>query len=177
MPDTLEALIAEIEDANADVIITTGSTASGPADHLHEALAALGARRIVDGVAVRPGTPMCLAQLPDGRHILGLPGNPLAAISGILTLGTPLLATLRGEIGADEARVEEAILNEAVKDHPDSVRLIPVARERGDLVTTATPTMHVGPGMLRGLSVADGIAVIPPGGGARGSAVAILPLP
>ena len=177
VPDTLEALIAEIEDANADVIITTGSTASGPADHLHEALAALGARRIVDGVAVRPGTPMCLAQLPDGRHILGLPGNPLAAISGILTLGTPLLATLRGEIGADEARVEEAILNEAVKDHPDSVRLIPVARERGDLVTTATPTMHVGPGMLRGLSVADGIAVIPPGGGARGSAVAVLPLP
>jgi molybdopterin molybdotransferase len=120
---------------------------------------------------------MCLATLPDGRHVIGLPGNPLAAISGILTLATPLLATLRGEIGADEARVEEAILDEPIKDHPDSVRLIPVARERTDLVTTARSTLHVGPGMLRGLSVADGVAVIPPGGGQRGSAVHVLPLP
>jgi molybdopterin molybdotransferase len=177
VPDTLDALLAELEDANADVVITTGSTASGPADHLHTALDRLGARWVVDGVAVRPGTPMCLATLPDGRHVIGLPGNPLAAVSGVLTLATPLLSTMRGEIGADEARVEEAILDEALKDHPDSVRLIPVARERSDLVVTAHPTIHVGPGMLRGLSVADGVAVIPPGGGARGSAVQVLPLP
>ena len=30
---------------------------------------------------------------------------------------------------------------------------------------------------LARLSVADGVAVIPPGGGARGSAVPVLPLP
>jgi len=31
--------------------------------------------------------------------------------------------------------------------------------------------------MLRGLSLADGVAVIPPGTGERGTGVAVLPLP
>ena len=175
--DTLDDLLLALEDANADVVVTTGSTAAGPADHLHAALDRLGARWIVDGVAVRPGTPMCLATLPDGRHVIGLPGNPLAAVSAILTLVSPLLASLRGEAGADEERVEEALLEEEVKGHPDHVRLIPVHRERGDLVTTATPTLFTGPAMLRGLAVADGVAVIPPGGARRGASVRVLALP
>jgi molybdopterin molybdotransferase len=120
---------------------------------------------------------MCLATLPDGRHVVGLPGNPLAAVSAVLTLVAPLLASLRGEAGADEERVEEALLEEEVKGHPDSVRLIPVHRERGDLVTTATPTLFTGPAMLRGLTVADGVAVIPPGGARRGASVRVLALP
>ncbi len=180
VPDTLAALLEALEDANADVIVTTGSTAAGPADHLHAALQRLGAHWVVDGVAVRPGTPMCLATLPDGRHVLGLPGNPLAAVSAVLTLAAPLLAALRGEVGADEARVEEAVLTVDVTAHPDLVRLVPVTRRRADAGggrPAATPTMHVGPAMLRGLSLADGVAVVPPGGGARGSTVSVLPLP
>jgi molybdopterin molybdotransferase len=175
--DTLEALLAELEDANADIVVTTGSTASGPADHLHTALRRLGARWVVDGVAVRPGHPMCLATLPDGRHVIGLPGNPLAAVSAVLTLLLPLVAAMRGETGADEARTEQAILDAEVTSHPYDVRLVPVVRTRGDLVVHATPTLRDGPAMLRGLSLADGIAVIPPGGGAAGSGVTVLPLP
>ncbi|MFN8159083.1 MAG: molybdopterin-binding protein [Candidatus Nanopelagicales bacterium] len=177
VPDTLDDLLLALDDANADVVVTTGSTAAGPADHLHTALDRLGAHWVVDGVAVRPGTPMCLATLPDGRHVVGLPGNPLAAVSAILTLVAPLLASLRGEAGADEERVEEALLEEEIKGHPDNVRLIPVHRERGDLVTTATPTLFTGPAMLRGLAVADGVAVIPPGGARRGASVRVLALP
>ncbi len=177
VPDTLDDLLVALDDANADVVVTTGSTAAGPADHLHTALDRLGARWVVDGVSVRPGTPMCLATLPDGRHVVGLPGNPLAAVSAILTLVAPLLASLRGEAGADEERVEEALLEEEVKGHPDHVRLIPVHRQRGDLVTTATPTLFTGPAMLRGLAVADGVAVIPPGGARRGASVHVLALP
>jgi len=165
VPDSLADLVEALDDANADLVVTTGSTAAGPADHLHEAVARLGGTWVVDGVSVRPGTPMCLATLPDGRHVLGLPGNPLAAVSAILTLGLPLIATLRGEIGADDARIEEAILDSELKGHPEHVRLIPVTRHRGDLVTTATPTL------------ADGMAVIQPGGGGRGSGVQVLDLP
>ena len=96
VPDTLEALLAEIDDANVDLIVTTGSTARGPVDHLHAALESLRARWIVDGVEVRPGHPMLLAGLPDGRFLVGLPGNPLAAVSGVATLLRPLLAAMRG---------------------------------------------------------------------------------
>jgi molybdopterin molybdotransferase len=80
--------------------------------------------------------------------------------------------------GADEARVEQALLAVDVTPHPEHVRLVPVTRhtEPGG-ATAATPTLHAGPAMLRGLSLADGVAVVPPGGGARGSGVAVLPLP
>ncbi|UKY54722.1 hypothetical protein [Streptomyces inhibens] len=43
-------------------------------------------------VAVRPGHPQLLAQLPDHRWIVGLPGNPYAALTGAHTLLTLLLA-------------------------------------------------------------------------------------
>ncbi len=177
LPDTIDELVVAIDDANADVIVTTGSTAAGPADHLHAALNFLGARWQVDGVHVRPGHPMCLATLPDGRHVVGLPGNPLAAVSAVLTLLVPMLATLRGEHGADEASILEAVLTVDVRPHPDSTRLLPVRRGFSGPEITATPTMHVGPAMLRGLSLADGVAVIPPGGGTIGSFVKVLPLP
>lgn len=177
VPDTLDDLVSELEDANADVVITTGSTAAGPADHLHAALNRLGAHWVIDGVAVRPGSPMCLATLPDGRHVVGLPGNPLAAVSAVLTLAVPLVAALRGEVGADEALVRTAILGADVTHHPTDVRLVPVARHHRGGVTTAMPTLHNGPAMLRGLTLADGVAVISPGEGARGSTVSVLPLP
>lgn len=49
---------------------------------------------MLDGVAMRPGHPAVLAELPDGRFLLGLPGNPLAAMMALTTLAGPLLAAL-----------------------------------------------------------------------------------
>ncbi|NEB95795.1 molybdopterin-binding protein, partial [Streptomyces bauhiniae] len=82
--DRLVELREAVAHSPADVVITTGSTAAGPVDFLHETLRLLDAPLIVDSVSVRPGHPMLLARLPataDGRarHLVGLPGNPLAA--------------------------------------------------------------------------------------------------
>jgi len=87
------------------------------------------------------------------------------------------VAALRGEVGADESRIEQAVLAVDVTTHPEHVRLIPVSRRRRDLVVEATPTLHAGPAMLRGLSLADGVAVVTPEGGTRGTSVSVLPLP
>ena len=85
---------------------------------------------------------------------------------------------MRGETGADEARIEQAILDTDVTSHPHDVRLIPVVRTHGDLVIHATPTHARRPGACcAGSTLADGMAVIQPGGGARGSGVQVLPLP
>ncbi|HEV8175558.1 MAG TPA: molybdopterin molybdotransferase MoeA, partial [Actinoplanes sp.] len=86
VPDTLAAHVHAIRQAldGADVVCTTGGTMHGPVDHLHPALAALGAEYIVNTVAVRPGYPMLLARIPgaDGRprFLAGLPGNPQSAV-------------------------------------------------------------------------------------------------
>ncbi len=104
------------------------------------------------------------------RHLVGLPGNPLAAVSGLLTLAEPLLRTLTGRPAPAPG---PAPLAEAVQGHPRDTRLVPVAF-RQDM---AVPLRFNGPAMLRGIAVADGLAVIPPGGAKRGAEVEVLDLP
>jgi molybdopterin molybdotransferase len=169
VPDTRQGLLEEIEDSTADVIVTTGSTAAGPVDFVHDVLGHLGARWIVDGVQVRPGHPMLLAVLPDGRPVVGLPGNPLAAVSGLVTLAAPLLASMRG-VPLEEGRVALAV---DVTSHPHDTRIIPVVIEDG----VARPLRFDGPAMLRSLALADALVAIPPSGGLAGSTVTLLPVP
>ncbi|MEV7375560.1 molybdopterin molybdotransferase MoeA [Streptomyces sp. NPDC090301] len=173
--DGFRPLYEALRDATADVVVTTGSTAAGPVDFLHEALARLGARLLVDSVAVRPGHPMLLAELPpraDGRprRLVGLPGNPLAAVAGAVTLAVPLLRRLGGHPDVEPIRTPCAA---ALPGHPKDTRLLPVRRVGGEVA--ALP--FDGPAMLRGLAVADGLAVVPPGGAAAGGVVEVLPVP
>lgn len=175
VPDTRDALLGEIEDAAGDLIITTGSTARGDRDHLREVLLDLQAHWLVDGVAVRPGHPMVLARLRDGRFVVGLPGNPLAAVAGLVTLAEPLIAALRG---FEPAEPSQATLRAEVTSHPEDTRLVPVRLHEGaGGQAVAEVLKYDGPAMLRSISVADGLAVIAPGAGATGSTCPVLPLP
>ncbi|WP_228473950.1 molybdopterin molybdotransferase MoeA, partial [Streptomyces calidiresistens] len=170
--DTLvEELLAAADDA--DLVLTSGGTGAGPVDRVHPALRALGARVTVDGVAVRPGHPMLLAELPNGIPLVGLPGNPLAAVSAVLTLVAPLLHGLTGrpEPGAGTAR---AHLTSPVSRHPRDVRLVPV---RLPAPGEAEPVGWAGPAMLRGIAVADAVAVLPPGPVPAAGRVRLLELP
>jgi molybdopterin molybdotransferase len=93
----LDALDSPVVPAGAaDVIITTGGTGKSGTDHFRAAIDALGGQLLVDGIAMRPGHPAVLAGLPDGRFVIGLPGNPLAAVMALLTIGAPLIASLGG---------------------------------------------------------------------------------
>lgn len=174
LSDDPAALRAQLHDCQADVIITTGSTSVGPTDLLHRLLAEAGARFLVDSVAVRPGHPMLLAQLAAGpagqlRWLVGLPGNPLAAVAGLVTLALPLLRRLGGHRTAEPLRLPAAT---AVQGHPSDVRLIPVTLTGGAVL----PLRFDGPAMLRGMALADVLAVIPPGGASEGTLVETIPL-
>ncbi|MGK5544373.1 molybdopterin molybdotransferase MoeA [Streptomyces sp. URMC 127] len=166
--DDAEALYGALAASTADVVVTTGGTASGPVDHVHPTLRRLGAELLVDGVAVRPGHPMLLARLGPGRHVVGLPGNPLAAVAGLLTLAEPLLRALTGRVSGAPVR---AVLTEAVSGHPVDTRLVPVEY---DGVGRVRPLRFHGPAMLRGLAAADGMAVVPAGGAVRAAEVTVL---
>jgi molybdopterin molybdotransferase len=172
--DTLDAHIAAIRTAadRADVVVTTGGTMHGPVDHLHPALAALGAEYVVDTVKVRPGFPMLTARLPDGTVIAGLPGNPQSATVALVTLVMPLLAGLRGLPVPRTTRVR---LGADLTGRGDFTHLALV--RLGD-DGHAYPLAHVGSAMLRGVAAADGFAVVRPGQDARaGAEVDLAPLP
>jgi molybdopterin molybdotransferase len=154
LTDSRELLTATLAAGTADVIVVSGSSSRGPADHLRPALADLGAEMIVDGVACRPGHPQTLARLRTGALVVGLPGNPLAAFVAFLTLALPVVAGLRG------APLPELPPGPALAAHPRDTRLVPVRLRGGEAVEVA----HAGSAMLRGLAVADALAVVPPAG-------------
>lgn len=154
----------------ADVVITTGGTGRSGTDHFRRAVAELGGRLVIDGIAMRPGHPAVLAELPDGRFVLGLPGNPLAAMMALFTVGGPLLAAL-GHGKLEE--VGEVPSGAMIDADPGRTRLMPFKLVYG----LASPAQHTGPGMMRGLAGADGVMVVPPHGVQMGELVPAFPLP
>ena len=172
--DQADDHVAALEHAltDVDLVVTTGGTAAGPADHVHRAVARTGGDLVVDGVDCRPGHPMLLARWEEGttgRWLVGLPGNPHAAVAALMTLAQPLLLALHGAELPDLARLPVAV---GIGSRDTGTRLVPCRIIDG----VAHPGEHVGPGMLRGLSAADGLAVTT-GLAAPGDLVGWLPLP
>jgi molybdopterin molybdotransferase len=173
--DTLVAHVDAIRQAaeTAQVVCTTGGTMHGPVDHLHPALAELGAEYLANTVAVRPGFPMLLARLPGGQLLCGLPGNPQSAVVALVTLVAPLLAGLTGRPlpATDDVPLGAPIPGRGDHTH---LALVHVSREDG----CAYPLKHSGSSMLRGLAHAAGFAVVAPGGaGEPGMRLPLVPLP
>jgi molybdopterin molybdotransferase len=173
-PDSEDLLLHEIDDANVDVLITTGSTAPGPDNHLRSVLRDLNARWLVDGVSVTPGAQMLLARLPDGRFLVGLPGDPVAALAGLVTLVSPLIRSLRGDVTDGRRRSAVLMDDVAPADYADDTALVPVHLEVSPAATQARPLTPTGPIGLDGWARGDAIAVVPPGAGFRGDVVEIL---
>jgi molybdopterin molybdotransferase len=171
VPDTEAATRSALAGTDADLVVTTGGTARGPADHIRGAVRAIGGDWVVDGVAVRPGHPMKLGRLADGRSLVALPGNPLAAVSGLVTLAWPLINAQGGR--PRPAQVTRPLAAD-VDSSPGAHRLVP-----GQMVGGAVDlTTRRGPAMLSGIAIADVLAVIPPGhAGTAGSQVPLIALP
>ena len=92
-----EATIATaVQGAAAELIVTIGGASVGDHDLVKPALRRLGLELIVESVAVRPGKPTWFGRLGDGRHVLGLPGNPASALVCAELFLRPLLFTWQG---------------------------------------------------------------------------------
>ncbi|MET8982218.1 molybdopterin-binding protein [Streptomyces sp. NPDC004539] len=139
----------------ADVTVVTGSTSVGATDQLRMLLADADARWVVDAVVCRPGHPQLLAQLPDGHWVVGLPGNPYAALAAAHTLLAPLLAGLTGRPLPALPRIP---LTGDIRTAPGRTRLIPVTWDGA----TARPAGGHRPAFLHGAALADALAAVPP---------------
>ncbi|PZO06992.1 MAG: molybdopterin molybdenumtransferase MoeA [Alphaproteobacteria bacterium] len=106
--DRDDAVIEAVTLATFDVLVTIGGASVGDHDRVKPALRTLGAQIRVEGVAMRPGKPVWFATLPDGRLVLGLPGNPASALVCAELFLAPLMAALQG--ATVESHFQTAIL-------------------------------------------------------------------
>jgi len=95
--DDLDAVIAALRDAEADLIVTVGGASVGDHDLVRAAGGALGLSMKVASVAGRPGKPTYFGVLAEGRRMLGLPGNPASAFVCAELFLRPILKAYQGD--------------------------------------------------------------------------------
>ncbi len=98
LPDDRAATEAALHHAAAshDLLLTSGGVSTGEEDHVRAAIEA-GGRLVFWRLAVKPGRPAAMG-LVRGTPVLGLPGNPVAAVVTFLHLARPLVLRLAGAL-------------------------------------------------------------------------------
>jgi molybdopterin molybdotransferase len=113
-------------------------------------------------IAMRPGRPLIHGRL-GGMTVLGLPGNPVAAIiTGIVFL-VPLLRALCGEPAADVPAAEPAVLGTPLRANDgrkDFMRATLAKSESG--LPVVTPFEQQDSSLLRILELADCLLIREP---------------
>lgn len=130
--DRLEDIRAALETDEADLIVVIGGASVGDHDRVKPAARELGARLLVEGIAMRPGKPLWGAVLPDGRRILGLPGNPVSALVCAELFLRPLLAGMQG--GETDIQTRTLSLSHALPANGPREHYVRATVD-GDLVT------------------------------------------
>ncbi|QAY77510.1 molybdopterin molybdotransferase MoeA [Sphingosinicella sp. BN140058] len=80
---------------DADLVVMIGGASRGDRDFAKTALVPLGLERVFADVTIKPGKPVWYGRI-GSRHVLGLPGNPVAAFTIARLFLMPLLAGLGG---------------------------------------------------------------------------------
>ena len=159
VPDTLgatrEALTNAFEDC--DAVVSSGGVSVGELDFVKAAFEGLGGKLDLWRIAVKPGKPFAFGTL-DGKHLFGLPGNPVSALVTFILLVRPSLHRWQGAMHTDPAQrrvvAGEVFENRAERRHFMRVRL----DESGQARLAGSQASHV----LGSLAGADGLLDVPP---------------
>ena len=94
VPDDYESLKNVLVEAleTSDIVLTSGSTSAGTGDVLKDVLDELG-DVLVHGISVKPGKPTIVGAVND-KMVVGLPGNPVAALMIFEIFLAPLLCKI-----------------------------------------------------------------------------------
>jgi molybdopterin molybdotransferase len=161
--DNLDEIAEKIKSAlkTNDAIITTGGTSVGGLDLLPDAVNKLGKPGvIVHGVALRPAMPTAVAIL-EGKSVLILSGNPVAAVIGFEVFGRPLICRMLGMNREEPRPIITAKLVKRVTSalgRKTYVRVC-VSLKNGEL--TAEPVSAKGSGSISTMTQSNGFVIVP----------------
>lgn len=160
LPDRADATAAALRQAAAahDLLLTSGGVSTGEEDHVRAAIEA-GGRLVFWRLAVKPGRPAAMGVV-GGVPVVGLPGNPVAAVVTFLHLARPLALRLAGALPEPlprfPARAGFAYRKKAGRREYVRVRLGP-----GAPLPEAAKFEREGAGLLSSLTECDAFAELP----------------
>lgn len=161
--DNIEEIAEKIQGAlkTHDAVITTGGTSVGGLDLVPDAVNSLGKPGVVvHGVALRPAMPTAVAML-EGKPVLILSGNPVAAVIGFEVFGRPLICRMLGMSKEEPRQVVKAVLARKVASalgRKTYVR-VRVTLKNGDLF--AEPVSAKGSGSISTMTQSNGYVIVP----------------
>jgi len=146
---------------NSDAIITTGGTSVGGLDLVPDAVNKMGKPGVVvHGVAMRPAMPTALAVL-EGKPVMILSGNPVAAIIGFEVFARPLICKMLGMKKEEPRPVIKAVMARKVATalgRKTFVR-VRVLQKNGEF--RAEPVSARGSGAISTMTRGNGFVIVP----------------
>jgi molybdopterin molybdotransferase len=156
-PATIRAALDAAADAH-DLIVTSGGVSTGDQDHVRDAIQHLGTLSFWR-LGIKPGRPVAVGAV-RGTPLVGLPGNPVAAMVTYMAVARPLLAALGGEVRRPILTVSATadFAYRSKRDRREYVRVRLVADESG---LRASRFPRDGAGILTSLTDSDALAELP----------------
>lgn len=156
--DDRAELAARLNEARGnDLVLTTGGVSVGAYDLVAEVLNGLGADILFWRVAMRPGTPVLAARWGNAL-VVGLSGNPAAAMTAFEVLVRPALAAMAAR--RFQRELLAVCLDDGVKG--SGVRRYLRARlYRQDGGWRAGVAFSQRPGVLSSMTLANGYVIVP----------------
>ncbi|MFU8889535.1 MAG: gephyrin-like molybdotransferase Glp [Trueperaceae bacterium] len=173
-PDALRRCLDRAA-GDADLVVTSGGVSMGARDHVRTLLEREGEVAFWR-VAMKPGGPTLFGRW-RGTPVLGLPGNPVASLLVFWLLGLPALRALEGERAPSPlAATWPAQAGHGLQGATGRVHFARVRLRREGASWIADPVSTQSSGVLRSLTEADALAVLPPNSSPQaGDTIEVLP--
>ncbi len=162
--DRVEDLKAKIEEglaAGVDLFLTSAGVSVGDHDLVKDVLAAEGEMHFWQ-VQMKPGKPLAFGEI-QGVPLVGLPGNPVAAMVSFEQFVRPVILKMLGRTRWEKPTVEVVLNDDIVvaREHRHYVRAVVESRDDG-YHASAVRGAH-GSGVLTSMVHANALLIVPEG--------------
>lgn len=151
MADRLSTMVKKY-----DILLLSGAVSKGKYDFLPAVLESLGMKKVIHGVAQRPGKPFLFGTLPD-KLIFGFPGNP---VSTFVCFHQYFKPWLKRHLGLPDSHASAVLGSEIMFEKPLTYHLL-VSLDIKDGRLIANPVSNSGSGDLVHLAQADALVSLP----------------
>jgi molybdopterin molybdotransferase len=146
---------------NCDMVITSGGTSVGGLDLVPDVINNIGNPGVVvHGLALRPAMPTAIAVL-NGKPVIVLSGNPVAAIIGFEVFARPLICKMLGMKKTEQRPAVNAVMTRklATALGRRTFLRVRVIRKNGEFL--AEPISARGSGAISTMTRANGLVIVP----------------